>query len=147
MVLLMGQPRIFFAMARDGLLPAVFGAVHPVYRTPYVTTLLTGGVAMLLAGVFPFDTLGAMVSIGALLAFAMVSAGVLVLRHTRPDYPRPFRAPWSPFVPLMGVALSVGQMLALPANAWRRLLIWMALGLVLYGLYGQRHSRRRHHKE
>lgn len=141
MVLLMGQPRIFFTMSCDGLLPPVFSRVHPRFHTPHVTTMLTGGLAVVIAGLFPIGFLGELVSIGALLAFAMVCAGVLVLRYTRPEYPRPFRTPWVPLVPVLGVLLSFGQMLALPRNTWLRLVVWMALGLVIYALYGRHHSR------
>jgi APA family basic amino acid/polyamine antiporter len=141
MVLLLGQPRIFFAMSRDGLLPPAFAAVHPVFRTPYVTTIVTGAAAATIAGLFSIGFLGEMVSIGALLAFAMVSAGVWVLRYTKPEYPRPFRTPWVPVVPFLGVALSVLQMAFLPRGTWLRLIVWMLLGLAVYGLYGHRRSR------
>jgi APA family basic amino acid/polyamine antiporter len=141
MVLLMGQPRIFFAMSRDGLLPPVFSRVHPKFQTPYITTLLTGVVGMLVAGLFPIDLLGEMVSIGALLAFTMVSIGVLVLRKTKPDYPRPFRTPGMPWVPLLGAGFSIVQMVFLPFGTWMRLVIWMAIGMVIYFTYSHRHSR------
>jgi APA family basic amino acid/polyamine antiporter len=141
MVLLMGQPRIFYSMSKDGLLPPVFSRVHPTFKTPYVTTLLTGGVAVVVAGLFPIGFIGELVSIGALLAFAMVCVGVLVLRHTRPDYPRPFRTPWVPVVPVLGFALSVLQMAFLPAGTWTRLVVWMVIGLVIYACYGHTHSR------
>jgi len=141
MVLLMGQPRIFYSMSKDGLLPPVFSKVHPVFQTPYVTTLITGGIAVLVAGLFSIDFLGEMVNIGALLAFAMVCAGVLVLRYTRPDYPRPFRTPWVPVVPILGFALAVLQMVFLTRGTWIRLVVWMAIGLVIYACYGHTHSR------
>ncbi len=141
MVLLMGQTRIFYAMSKDGLLPPVFARVHPRLRTPYVTTLLTGSVAVVIAGLFPIGFIGELVSIGALLAFTMVSVGILVLRRTRPGYPRPFRTPWVPVVPILGALLSLVQMLALPLGTWIRLVIWMAVGIVVYGFYGHRHSR------
>jgi len=141
MVLLMGQTRIFYSMAKDGLLPPVFAHVHPKFKTPYVTTLVTGAVAVVIAGLFPIGFIGELVSIGALLAFTMVSIGVLVLRRTRPDYPRPFRTPWVPVVPIFGAALSLLQMAALPRGTWIRLVVWMALGLIIYGCYSHRHSR------
>jgi APA family basic amino acid/polyamine antiporter len=141
LVMLLGQPRIFWAMSRDGLLPAVFARVHPSYGTPWLATVLTGGVAMLLAGLFPIGLLGELVSIGTLFAFAIVCAGVLVLRITDPDVPRPFRVPWVPFVPLAGVAACGYLMLGLPADTWARLLVWMGIGVVIYFGYGRRHSR------
>ena len=144
MVLLMGQPRIFFSMSRDGLLPSRFAVVHPRFKTPHLTTLITGTIAAVIAGLFPIGFLGELVSIGALLAFAMVCAGVWVLRHTRPLYPRPFRTPFVPWVPALGVLLSVGQMAALPRDTWIRLVVWMVIGLAIYGAYGHRHSRLRH---
>ena len=144
MVLLLGQPRILYSMSRDGLLPPRFASVHPRFRTPYVTTMMTGCVAAVIAGLFPIGFLGELVSIGALLAFTMVCAGVLVLRYTRPDYPRPFRTPVVHVVSVLGVFLSVIQMAALPRDTWIRLIVWMAIGLVIYGTYGHHHSRLRH---
>ena len=141
MVLLMGQPRIFFSMAKDGLLPEVFSRVHPKFKTPYVTTILTGSVAVVIAGLFPIGFIGELVSIGALLAFAMVCAGTLVLRYTRPEYPRPVRTPWVPLVPILGTAGALLQMVFLPAGTWIRLVLWMALGLIIYACYGHTHSR------
>ena len=146
MVLLMGQPRIFYSMSKDGLLPPVFSRVHPVFKTPHVTTLLTGGVAVVIAGLFPIGFIGELVSIGALLAFAMVCAGVLVLRYTRPDYPRPFRTPWVPVVPILGCAMAILQMVFLPRGTWIRLVVWMVLGLIIYACYGHTHSRLHHAK-
>ena len=143
MVLLLGQTRVFFSMAKDGLLMPVFSRVHPRFQTPYVTTLVTGVVAVIIAGLFPIGYISELVSIGALLAFTMVSVGILVLRRTRPDYPRPFRTPWVPVVPILGALLSLVQMAALPRGTWIRLVVWMVIGLALYGCYGQRHSRLR----
>jgi len=141
MVLLLGQTRILFAMSRDGLLPSLFARVHSRFLTPYITTLATGIVAVVIAGLFPIGFISELVSIGALLAFTMVCAGILVLRYTKPEYPRPFRTPWVPLVPVMGALLSLLQMVALPRGTWIRLVVWMAVGLVLYGCYGHRHSR------
>jgi len=140
LVMLMGQPRIFYSMSRDGLLPPVFGKVHPKFRTPYIATIITGGVAMLIAGLFPIGLLGELVSIGTLLAFVIVCGGILVLRYTQPDLPRPFRTPWVPVVPILGILICGYMMYGLPVDTWLRLAIWMALGLVIYFVYGRRHS-------
>ncbi len=140
LVMLMGQPRIFFSMARDGLLPKLFGKVHPKYQTPYVSTIITGLVAAVIAGLFPIGLLGELVSIGTLLAFVIVCAGVIVLRKTQPDLPRPFRTPLVPLVPLLGIAICGYMMYGLPLDTWLRLLIWLAIGLSIYFLYGRKHS-------
>jgi len=140
LVMMLGQPRIFFTMSKDGLLPPVFSAVHPRFRTPWLATLLTGAVAMTVAGLFPIGLLGELVSIGTLLAFVIVCAGVLVLRVTDPEIPRPFRTPGYPIVPLAGIVACGYLMYGLPPDTWARLLIWMAIGLVIYVLYGRRHS-------
>jgi APA family basic amino acid/polyamine antiporter len=141
LVMLMGQPRIFYAMSRDGLLPAVFGRVHPKFKTPWIATIITGAVAMVIAGLFPIGLLGELVSIGTLLAFVIVSAGILVLRYRSPELPRPFRTPFVPVVPILAIAICLYMMSALPKDTWLRLLIWMGLGLVIYFVYGRSHSR------
>jgi APA family basic amino acid/polyamine antiporter len=141
LVMLMGQPRIFYSMSRDGLLPAAFGKVHPRFQTPYVTTIITGVVAAAVAGFFPIGLLGELVSIGTLLAFVIVCAGVWVLRRTRPDLHRPFRTPLVPLVPLGGILICGYMMYGLPQDTWLRLLIWLAIGLAIYFLYGKSHSR------
>jgi APA family basic amino acid/polyamine antiporter len=141
LVMLMGQPRIFYAMAQDGLLPKAFAAVHARFRTPWLASVVTGGIAMVVAGLFPIGLLGELVSIGTLLAFVIVCAGVLVLRYTDPGIPRPFRAPFVPLVPLAGVAACGYLMLGLPVDTWARLFVWMLIGFVIYFAYGRRHSK------
>jgi basic amino acid/polyamine antiporter, APA family len=138
---LLGQPRIFMAMSRDGLLPPAMQKVHEKYRTPHVATLVTGVVAAFFAGMFPLDVLGELISIGILLAFTAVCAGVLVLRRTQPDMPRPFRVPFAPVTALAGVVVCLAMTLALPHDTWIRLAIWTGLGFTIYLLYGFRHSR------
>jgi basic amino acid/polyamine antiporter, APA family len=141
LVMLMGQPRIFYSMARDGLLPAVFGKVHPRFQTPYVTTILTGIVAAVMAGLFPIGILGELVSIGTLLAFVIVCAGIWVLRRRSPELPRPFRTPLVPAVPILGILICLFMMSRLPGDTWLRLIIWMAIGLVIYFTYSRKRSR------
>jgi APA family basic amino acid/polyamine antiporter len=143
LVMLMGQPRIFFSMAKDGLLPPVFSKVHPKFKTPYVSTLLTGSVAMVLAGILPISILGELVSIGTLLAFAIVCISILVLRKTNPDLKRPFRTPFVPYIPILGALICLVQMAALPFDTWLRLIIWMAIGFIIYFTYGIRKSKLR----
>jgi APA family basic amino acid/polyamine antiporter len=141
LVMLLGQPRIFYTMSKDGLLPPIFSVVHPKFRTPWLASAVTGALAMTFAGLLPIGLLGELVSIGTLLAFAIVCAGVLVLRYTDPDRPRPFRTPLVPLVPILGILACVYLMLGLPVDTWARLIIWMGLGLAIYFLYGRRHSR------
>jgi basic amino acid/polyamine antiporter, APA family len=141
LVMLMGQPRIFYAMSRDGLLPPVFGKVHPKFKTPYIATIITGSVAMVFGGLFPIDILGELVSIGTLLAFIIVCAGVLVLRYRSPDLKRPFRTPFVPLVPILGIGTCGFMMAFLPLTTWLRLGIWMVIGLVIYFFYGRHHSK------
>jgi APA family basic amino acid/polyamine antiporter len=141
LVMLLGQPRIFYSMSRDGLLPAVFSKVHPRYRTPYLATIITGTVAMFIAGLFPIALLGELVAIGTLLAFVIVSAGVLVLRYRSPELHRPFRTPLVPVVPVLAILICGYMMYGLPTDTWLRLIIWLAIGLLIYFGYGRANSR------
>ena len=142
-VQMMAQPRIFFAMSRDGLLPEWASRIHPRYRTPHLTTIITGGIVMFASGFTSIGVLGELVSIGTLFAFVIVSIGVIVLRKSRPDLERPFRTPFVPALPVASALVSFALMLALPWSTWERLIIWMVLGLVIYFVYGRRHSKLR----
>lgn len=143
LVMLLGQPRIFYTMSKDGLLPPVFSAVHPKFRTPWIAQIITGATAMLIAGLFPIGLLGELVSIGTLLAFAIVCAGIFVLRFTDPNIHRPFRTPVFWLVAPLGVASCGYLMLNLPADTWARLIVWIAIGIVIYFAYGYHRSKLR----
>jgi APA family basic amino acid/polyamine antiporter len=142
LVMIMAQPRIFYAMSRDGLLPPVFKRIHPKFRTPHITTVVTGIAVAMTAGIFPIGQLGHMVSIGTLLAFVIVSLGVLVLRYKQPHLDRPFKTPGMPFVPILGALSCLYLMSFLPIETWIRLFIWLAIGLAIYFLYGARAAAR-----
>jgi len=139
-VTLLGQTRIFYSMSQDGLLPRAFSIVHPRFRTPHVSTIVTGSVVALVAGLTPISVLGQLVSIGTLLAFTLVSIGIVILRRTAPDLERPFRTPGVPYVPIAGAVICVGQMVGLPIATWMRLLTWLVIGLVIYMIYGRRNA-------
>ncbi len=141
LVMLMGQPRIFFSMAKDGLLPPLFSKVHPRFKTPYVSTLITGLIALILAGILPINILGELVSIGTLLAFTIVCIGIIILRIKKPDIPRSFKTPFVPLVPILGAGICIIQMVSLPWQTWVRLVVWMALGFIIYFSYGIRKSK------
>ncbi len=140
LVMLLGQSRVFYSMSRDGLLGKWAGQVHPRFRTPYLSTIFTGIAVGVATGLLPLQLLGQLVNIGTLLAFVLVCAGVLVLRRTRPDLDRPFRTPWVPFVPVMGILCCLGLMLTLPMDTWIRLVVWLLIGLTIYFGYGRHHS-------
>lgn len=141
LVMTLAQARIFLAMSRDGLLPHWFGRVHPRFRTPSTATAITGACAAIIGGLFPVRLLGEVVSIGTLAAFVTVCIGVLVLRRTRPDLPRPFRAPWPWFTCIAGAAVCLLMMVYLGVATWMRLIIWTLIGALVYVFYGYRHSR------
>jgi len=141
LVFQMGQPRIFFSMSRDGLLPARFARVHPRFKTPHVTTILTGVAVAVPAAVVDIGEAAELTNIGTLFAFILVCAGVIVLRYRDPDRPRPFRTPLVPWVPLLGIASCLYLMLSLPRLTWMRFGVWLAAGLLIYVFYGITHSR------
>jgi APA family basic amino acid/polyamine antiporter len=139
-VMMLGQPRVFYAMAKDGLLPAWAKTIHPKFRTPHITTILTGVCVALAAGFTPIRLLGELVSIGTLLAFVIVSVGIVVLRVKRPDLDRPFSVPFVWVVAPLSALVSLALMAGLPKETWERLVIWMVVGVVVYFGYGYRHS-------
>jgi APA family basic amino acid/polyamine antiporter len=141
LVMTLAQARIFFAMARDGLLPPWFSRVHPKFKTPSTGTAVTGTLAAIIGGLFPVKILGELVSIGTLMAFVTVCIGVLVLRNTRPDLPRPFRAPAPYFTCIVGALICFSMMVSLGPATWIRLVVWTAIGVLVYAFYGYKHSR------
>jgi len=142
-VTLLGQSRIFFTMSCDGLLPKWASVVHPRFRTPYISTILVGCCVATVAAVTPISVISELVSIGTLLAFVIVCAGVWILRSRATEVPRAFVAPWIPITPIMGIAVSLLMMVSLGWESWARLLIWLSVGLVIYFSYGRKHSRLR----
>ena len=148
LVMMLSQPRVLLAMARDGLLPnSFFGAVHDKFRTPWKSTILTGIFVGLLAAFLPISVLLMLVNMGTLLAFVIVCAAVLIMRRTHPDAKRPFRAPFVPVTPILGILSCMLLMFSLPAENWWRLLIWLALGMTIYIFYGRKHSKLAQHPE
>ncbi len=143
-VMMLGQPRIFYSMGKDGLLPGWASRVHKKYRTPYITTIVTGVVVSIAAGFTPINVLGELVSIGTLFAFVIVSIGIIFMRYRRPDMYRPFKTPLVPLVPILSAVASIALMASLPGETWERLLIWMGIGLIIYFAYGYRKSKLRH---
>src|SRR6266704_2363052 len=142
MVMLLGQTRVLYSMANDGLLPTrFFAAIHPKFRTPWKNTILVGTLAAVVGSVTPIDDIGKMVNIGTLLAFVIVCVAVIVLRRTDPAQPRPFSTPWVPMVPILGVMFNGYMMYKLGWINWARLIIWLVIGMVVYFAYGQKHSR------
>jgi APA family basic amino acid/polyamine antiporter len=141
LVMMLSAPRVFLAMARDRLVPpSLFGAVHPRFRTPWISTILVGICVAGLAGFLPIDELLHLTNIGTLFAFCIVCAAVMVMRRTNPGANRPFRCPWVPIVPILGIGMCILLMFSLPAKNWLRLVVWMGLGLIFYFCYGYRHS-------
>ena len=142
LVMLLSQARVLLAMARDGLLPpGLFAAVHPRFRTPYRSTILVGFVVAAVAALLPLKVLADLVNIGTLFAFVVVCTAVLIMRYTRPEVRRPFRTPFVPAVPVLGILANVTLMASLGWHNWARLLVWLAIGMVIYAAYGSRHSR------
>jgi len=144
LVLLLGQTRIFYSMGHDRLLPDWASKVHPKFRTPYINTIITGVLTAIMAALFPIGIVGELVSIGTLLAFVIVCGGVLILRKTQPDVPRPFKAPGGSFTPVMGILSCLYLMLGLPRDTWLRLLVWLIIGFVIYFGYGIKHAAKKH---
>ncbi|MND30081.1 putative amino acid permease YhdG [compost metagenome] len=144
---LLAQSRVFFSMSRDGLLPKVFSEVHTKFRTPWKSNILFAAFVSLFAAFVPIRVVGEMTSIGTLLAFVIVCAGVLIMRKTMPDAPRNFKTPLVPLVPILGILTCVGMMVFLPLDTWIRLFVWMALGIIIYFFYSRKNSIVRKHYE
>jgi APA family basic amino acid/polyamine antiporter len=142
-VMMLAQPRIFLSMSKDGLLPRWAGRIHYRFHTPHISTIITGAGVGLASGLTPIGTLGTLTSIGTLMAFVIVSIGIVVLRQTRPDLPRPFRMPLVPLLPILSAIVSLILMAGLPWQTWERLILWMVIGIAFYFLYGYRKSRLR----
>jgi APA family basic amino acid/polyamine antiporter len=141
MVMLLGQSRVFFSMSQDGFLPRVFSDVHPKFRTPWKSSALFCLFVSLFAAFVPARVVGEMTSIGTLFAFVLVCIGILVLRKSHPELPRPFKTPWVPLVPILGVLTCFGMMASLPGDTWIRLIVWMAIGMIIYYFYGSTRAK------
>jgi APA family basic amino acid/polyamine antiporter len=144
LVFQLGQPRILLAMSRDGLLGRWFGKIHPKYRTPHVTTILTGVFVAFFSAVANIDEIVQLTNIGTLFAFILVSIGILILRVREPERPRKFRVPFVPVTPLLGIGMCLFLMAGLPLVTWERFVLWLLAGLVIYYVYGRRQSRLAH---
>ncbi len=140
LVMLLGQSRVFYSMSRDGLLPATFSDVHPRFQTPWKCNLVFMVFVSLFSGFVPIKTLGAMVSIGTLLAFVIVCAGIMIMRKTNPDLKRPYRTPFVPLVPILGIIVCLGMMVSLDVETWIRLVVWLVIGFGIYFGYSRSHS-------
>jgi basic amino acid/polyamine antiporter, APA family len=141
LVMLLGQSRVFYSMSRDGLLWKWAAEVHPRFRTPWKSTIIVGIFVAFFAALIPIGVLGELVSIGTLLAFVIVCAGVWIMRRRRPELHRPFRAPWVPFTPIAGILVSFYMMASLPFDTWLRLVVWLVIGMIIYFTYGRHHSK------
>lgn len=142
-VMVMGQPRVFYSMSKDGLLPQWAAKIHPKFQTPHITTAITGAIVAILAGFVPISLLGELVSIGTLFAFVIVGTGIIILRSSNPNLNRPFKVPLSPFIPIATVVSAAYLMNSLPLDTWIRLIVWMSIGLVIYFAYSYSHSNLR----
>jgi APA family basic amino acid/polyamine antiporter len=138
LVMLLGQSRVFRAMSADRLLPKFFSDIHPTWRTPWRSNMLFMVFVSLFSGFIPISILGEMTSIGTLLAFIIVCFGVMVLRRTRPDLPRPFKTPWVPLIPIAGIVVCLAMMVSLGIETWIRLVVWLAIGFLIYFGYSRR---------
>jgi len=139
-VMLLGQSRVFFSMSRDGLFPKVFSQIHPRFRTPWRSNLLFMAFTGVFAAFAPISYLGEMTSIGTLFAFVLVCIGIIIMRRTHPELPRPFKTPLVPLIPILGIAFNLAMMVGLGWSNWARLFIWMALGMIVYFGYSRKRS-------
>jgi APA family basic amino acid/polyamine antiporter len=144
---LLGQSRVFFSMSKDGLLPKIFSDLHPKFNTPFKSNIVLCIFICLFAGLVPISIVGEMTSIGTLLAFVMVCLGIIILRKQQPDIERPFKTPFVPLVPILGILTCVLMMVSLPFDTWLRLIVWLAIGFVIYFFYGKKNSKLRREQE